>query len=288
MSNITVLGLGAMGSRMAARLLAAGHSVTVWNRTRQATEALGSLGATVAPTPRSAVADAEFVIAMVRDDAASHRVWLDEEQGALSGMAAAAVAIESSTLTPGWVKTLGSQIQRHDIAFLEAPVSGSRVQVDSGQLAYLLGGDPFVVERCLPVLKAMGSAFHHVGELGEGTLAKLATNALMAVQVTGLAEIIGFLKRSGADANRVLSAMAGTSVWPAVAGYLSGSMVSENFAPQFPVELIEKDLTYTLQEMGAPQLAPTIDAAHGAFLRAMAEGLAESNMTSVVRLYDKL
>ncbi|NIF31752.1 NAD(P)-dependent oxidoreductase [Enterobacter sp. Cy-643] len=288
MSNITVLGLGAMGSRMATRLLTAGHSVTVWNRTGQATEALASQGATVAPTPKSAVADAEFVIAMVRDDAASRRIWLDEEQGALSGMAAAAVAIESSTLTPGWVKTLGSQMQRHDIAFLEAPVSGSRVQVDSGQLAYLLGGDPFVVERCLPVLKAMGSAFHHVGELGEGTLAKLATNALMAVQVTGLAEIIGFLKRSGADANRVLSAMAGTSVWPAVAGYLSGSMLSENFAPQFPVELIEKDLGYTLQEMGSSQLAPMIDAARGVFLHAIDEGLAESNMTSVIRLYDKL
>lgn len=288
MSKITVLGLGAMGSRMAARLLAAGHSVTVWNRTSQASQALVTLGATQADSPAAAVADAEFVISMVRDDDASRRIWLDERSGALVCMPANSVAIESSTLTPGWVKTLGAQMQLHDIAFLEAPVSGSRLQVDSGQLAYLLGGDPFVVERCLPVLKSMGSAFHHVGELGEGTVAKLATNALMAVQVTGLAEIAGFLKRSGTDVNRVLSAMAGTSVWPAVAGYLSGSMLSENFAPQFPVNLIEKDLGYTLQEMGSPQLAPTIDAARRAFLRAIDEGLSESNMTSVVRLYDKI
>ncbi|AJZ89566.1 putative oxidoreductase [Beauveria bassiana D1-5] len=288
MSKITVLGLGAMGARMAARLLAAGHTVTVWNRTSQAAQALVTLGATEAGSPGDAVADAEFVISMVRDDDASRRIWLDERRGALACMPANSVAIESSTLTPGWVKTLGTLMQQHDVAFLEAPVSGSRVQVDSGQLAYLLGGDPFLVERCLPVLKSMGSAFHHVGELGEGTMAKLATNALMAVQVTGLAEIVSFLKRSGADANRVLSAMAGTSVWPAVAAYLSGSMLSENFAPQFPVNLIEKDLGYALQEMGSPQFAPTIDAARGAFLRAIDEGLGDSNMTSVVRLYDKI
>lgn len=287
MSKITVLGLGAMGSRMATRLLAAGHTVTVWNRTSQAAEALVNQGAAAAATPKSAVADAEFVISMVRDDAASRGVWLDEHSGALAGMAANSVAIESSTLTPGWVKTLGANMQQQDIAFLEAPVSGSRMQVDSGQLAYLLGGDPLVVERCVPVLKVMGSAFHHVGELGEGTVAKLATNALMAVQVAGLAELVGLLKRSSADAHRVLAAMAGTSVWPAVAGYLSSSMLSENFAPQFPVALIEKDLGYVLQEMGSSQLAPTIDTAHGAFLRAIDEGLAESNMTSVVRLYTR-
>ena len=101
MSRITVLGLGAMGSRMASQLLAAGHTVTVWNRTPDAAEALVKQGAFHARTPREASAGAEFVIAMLRDNDASRHVWLDREIGALSGMPAGAIAIESSTLTSG-------------------------------------------------------------------------------------------------------------------------------------------------------------------------------------------
>ena len=98
MSKISVLGLGAMGARMAAHLIKAGHDVTVWNRTADATKPLVAAGATQAQTPREAAAGAAFVVAMVRDDDASRRVWLDPDNGALAGMAAGAVAIESSTL----------------------------------------------------------------------------------------------------------------------------------------------------------------------------------------------
>ncbi|MBP3864324.1 MAG: NAD(P)-dependent oxidoreductase [Pseudomonas sp.] len=285
MSRITVLGLGAMGSRMASQLLAAGHTVTVWNRTPDAAEALVKQGAFHARTPREASAGAEFVIAMLRDNDASRHVWLDSEIGALSGMAAGAIAIESSTLTSGWIQELGTHMQHARVALLEAPVSGSRAQADARQLAYLAGGEEEVLERCLPLLRVMGSSVHHVGGLGHGALAKLATNAMLGIQVTGLAEVIGLLERNGADASRVLAAMAGTSVWPPVAAYLSGSMMTENFAPQFPVALIEKDFGYTLEEAGSAENAPTIAAAHNVFQRAAARGMGDRNMTSVVRLF---
>jgi len=162
MSKISVLGLGAMGARMAAHLIKAGHDVTVWNRTADAAKPLVAAGATQAQTPKEAAAGAAFVVAMVRDDDASRRVWLDPDNGALAGMSAGAVAIESSTLTPGWIRELGHAIAERGVALLEAPVSGSRVQADAGQLVYFVGGDDTTLARAEPVLKAMGSAVHHV------------------------------------------------------------------------------------------------------------------------------
>ncbi|HGI9957947.1 NAD(P)-dependent oxidoreductase [Pseudomonas aeruginosa] len=285
MSKIAVLGLGAMGSRMAANLIKAGHQVTVWNRSPAAVEALVAAGATAAATPKAAAGGAEFVIAMVRDDAASREVWLDAGHGALAGMAEGAVAIESSTLTPQWVRELGQHAAARGTTLLEAPVSGSRPQAEAGQLVYLVGGDGQALERAHPVLAAMGSAVHHVGVLGHGALTKLATNALLGIQVTTLAEIVGLLQHNGVDVQKALGAISSTSVWAPVAHYLVGTMVAGNFAPQFPIELIEKDFGYTVQVAGSAQAAPTIAAARGVFQQAITRGLAGQNMTGVVRLF---
>lgn len=285
MSSITVLGLGAMGSRMAANLIKAGHQVTIWNRSPAAVEALAAAGATAAATPRAAVSGAEFVIAMVRDDEASREVWLDAARGALAGMADGAIAIESSTLTPQWVRELGQLAAARGTALLEAPVSGSRPQAEAGQLVYLTGGDAQVLERARPVLAAMGSIVHHVGAVGDGALTKLATNALLGIQVTALAEIFGLLQHNGVDVQKALGAISGTSVWAPVAHYLASTMVAGNFAPQFPIELIEKDFGYIVQAAGSAEAAPTIAAARCVFQQAIARGLAGQNMTGVVRLF---
>lgn len=283
--KITVLGLGAMGSRMAANLLKAGYVVTVWNRTPGAAAALVAAGARQAPTPREAVAGANFVIAMVRDDEASSETWLAPDVGALAGMATDAVAIESSTLTPTWVRELGAAASKRGIALLEAPVSGSRPQAEAGKLVYLVGGDEAVLERAKAVLRTMGSSIHFVGPHGSGALVKLATNALLGVQVTTLAELIGLLKKSGADPDRAIEAIAGTPVWSPIANNLSHAMLTGNFAPQFPVELIEKDFGYMLRVAGSPEAAPTIAAARGVFQHAIERGSGPDNMTGVVRLF---
>ncbi len=285
MSNITVLGLGAMGSRMAANLISAGHDVTVWNRTSAAAEPLLSQGATQAFSPRAAVAGAKFVIAMLRDDVASQHVWLDPDTGALAGMTAGSVAIESSTLTPKWIQKLGAKMSIQNVSLLEAPVSGSRPQAEAGQLVYLIGGHADTLQRSRSLLEAMGSGIHHVGALGDGALVKLATNALLGIQVTALAEIIGLLKRHNTDVTKALAAIAGTSVWAPVATYLSATMLSGNFAPQFPVALIEKDFAYTLNAAGSAENAPTVAAAHHVFLQALEQNLGQENMTSVVKLF---
>jgi 3-hydroxyisobutyrate dehydrogenase len=286
MSKVTVLGLGAMGSRMAANILKAGHTVTVWNRSPEAGKDLVGAGATLAPTPKTAAQDADFVIAMVRDVEASHDLWLGET-GALAGLHPDAIAIESSTLRPNWVRELGAEANRRGLTFLEAPVAGSRPQAEAAQLVYFVGGDELAARRAEPILKAMGSTIHYVGPLGSGALVKLTTNALLGVQVTVFAEIIGLLQGVGADPARALKAISTTPVWSPAANYLTGTMLTGNFAPQFPVELIEKDFGYVLNEVNTPEAAPTVAAARGVFQRAIERGLGGDNMTGVVRLFTK-
>jgi 3-hydroxyisobutyrate dehydrogenase len=283
--NIAVLGLGAMGSRMAANLLKAGHAVTVWNRTPGAAAALVTQGAKHAQTPRDAAAGADLIIAMVRDDQASRDLWLASSNGALAGMKEGAIAIESSTLTPGWIRELGAAVAARGAALLEAPVAGSRPQAEAAQLVYFVGGDEAVLEHAKPVLATMGSTISHVGPLGSGALVKLSTNALLGIQVTALAELIGLLVRSGADAAGAMQAIGRTAVWSPAANHLSSSMLSGNFAPQFPIELIEKDFGYAIDVAGSPEAAPTIAAARGVFRKAITKGFGTENMTGVVQLF---
>ena len=183
------------------------------------------------------------------------------------------------------MRALGAEAMQRGLAFIEAPVAGSRPQAEAAQLVYFVGGDEVVADRARPVLNAMGSAVHFAGPLGTGALVKLATNALMGVQVTVFAEIIGLFQTAGADAAGALKAIAATPAWSPSANYLTGSMLAGNFAPQFPVELIEKDFGYVLREAGDPGAAPTISAAHGVFQRAIEQGLGAENMTGVVRLF---
>ena len=286
MSNIAFLGLGAMGGRMAARLLQAGYQVTVWNRSPDAANALELMGARVAISPREAAKEADFVIAMVRDDVASRQVWLDPETGALGGLRQGAIAIESSTLSQAWIFELGQAIDASGNAFLEAPVSGSRPQAEAGQLIFFVGGSEEAAKRAEPVLGSMGGAIHHVGRLGSAAMTKLATNALLGVQVTAMAELIGILKHSGVDAARVLELLAGTVVCSPFAKRAADSMLSGNFAAQFPVELVAKDFAYALASVASPALAPTLVAAQQVFAEAERRGLGAEHLTSVVKLFE--
>ncbi len=285
MSNVAFLGLGAMGSRMAARLLQAGHQVSVWNRSPSAAEALAEAGAHVAATPHDAAQGADFVIAMLRDDEASQQVWLAPNTGALAAMREGAIAIESSTLSRHWIAELGSAVLAFGVQFLEAPVSGSRPQAEAGQLVYFLGGDEATAQAAESLLSTMGCAIHYVGPLGSGAMTKLATNALLGIQVTALAELIGILQHAGVNADRVIQAMAATVVCSPFAKRAADGMLAANFTPQFPVELVAKDFGYVLAAAGSAESAPTIAAALQVFTAAEQRGWGDEHRTSVVKLF---
>ena len=287
MSAIAVLGLGAMGARMATRLVAAGHAVTVWNRSPQATQPLRALGATVASTPRIAVQGAEIVIAMVFDDAASRAVWLDENTGALGGLSAGALAMESSTLTPAWLQELGAAVTARGAAFIDAPVAGSRPQAEAGQLIFMVGGETAAIERVRPVLLQLGGALHHVGPLGSGAWLKLVVNSLFATQVAAIAEQLALLRAAGVDPERALAALKAMPVTSAAAGGAATLMLARNFAPQAPVDLIAKDLGYAVLSAGRVGASLFITSAVAErYKAASAAGFGEENLVAVSKLHD--
>jgi len=287
MNKVAFLGLGAMGSRMAANLLRAGHEVTVWNLTPEPTKALVAAGGKLAKTPREAAEGNEFVVTMVTNDAASRQVWLDTANGALLGMKPGAVAIECSTLTPTWVHELASVMSQVGVMLLDAPVSGSTPQAERAELVFLVGGDANSLQRAEPVLKALGSTIRHAGPAGSGAFAKLATNALMGVQLAALAELIGMLRSQQVDPRPILDAVSATSMWNPHLTRDADSMLTGNFEPQFPVRLLEKDLGYTVQTGGGEASMPTVSAVRNVFRKAMDENLGNLNMTAVVKLFSR-
>lgn len=286
MTRVGFIGVGAMGSRMAANLLRAGHEVTVYDLFPEAARRLTSSGAKTARSPREAAKGSEFVFTMVRDDEASRQVWLDEKNGALGGMEPGATAIESSTVTPAWIRELGSEFSKAGKRLLEAPVSGSTPQAESAQLIFLTGGDLETLKLAEPILKVLGSSVKYAGPFGAGALAKLVTNTLMGVQLATIAEMIGMLKHQGVDPKRVLEAVSATALWSRHLTNDAASMLDAQFETHFPIKLLEKDLGYTVKTAGGDQAVPTVSTVRDLFQKAIDQKLGDLDMTAIVKLFD--
>lgn len=286
MKTVAVLGTGAMGSRMAKRLLKAGYPTVVYNRTAERARALVDDGATVAATPREAAARADAVIAMVSDDTASRAMWFDDGDGAAAGLRRDALAIESSTLTPAWIGELGATLGAQGARFLDAPVVGSRPQADAGALIYLVGGAADHVAAARDLLAAMGGAVHHVGATGSATVVKLAVNAVFACQAAALAEVLGVVRHAGLDVKETMKLLATLPITsPAMQG-VGAQIVDRNFAPLFPVSLVEKDLRYVLalaRAVGAA--APSCQTVHDLFAGANASGHGGDNISGIAQIF---
>ncbi|MAK63013.1 MAG: 3-hydroxyisobutyrate dehydrogenase [Ponticaulis sp.] len=283
--KIGFIGLGAMGSRIAVNLLAAGHDLAVWNRTPMAADDLVEKGARFAANPRDCASGAEFVMSCVRDDQASRSIWLEGETAAIHGLSPNAIAIESSTLTIDWTKQLGNAFAEKGLAFLDAPVLGSRPQAEGKTLIHVVGGDEAVFTRAQPVLADMGGAQHLMGPVGTGAAMKLMVNAMMGVQVTALAELLAATEKDGISKARAADVFGSTIVCSPQMKIVSGLMAQGNHAPLFPVELIEKDLGYAVKEAGGAQALPVTSAARDVFTSAVTVGDGDLNMSAVAKLY---
>lgn len=283
--KVAFLGLGAMGSRMAKNILAAGFNLAVWNRSEAAQKPLQQAGARSAKTPKEAAEGADIVIAMVTDDKASERVWTDPTDGALAGMKTGAIAVEMSTLTPAWIAELAKIAAKHSVKLLDAPVSGSLPNAEARQLIVMTGGDADAFELAKPVLSAMGPV-HHVGPTGHGAFYKLAVNALMGIQIAGWAEILGLLAKNGVNPSNALNLLSTMPVCSPVATGMSKLMLAHDFAPRFTNALIAKDFRYVQQTAAQTgSRTPISDSASGVFDAAQKEMGAE-NVTSVIRFYE--
>ena len=282
MQRVALLGLGTMGAGMAANWLAKGFGLTVWNRTRARTQALADKGAKVATTPREAAEGADCVFAMGADDAASRAVWLGDD-GALAGAKTGAVVVESSTLTPDWVRELAGRARARGCAFLDAPVGGSRQAAASGELRLFVGGDAATLDKARPALIAIGSKIDLLGPAGAGATWKLINNQLVAAQVAALGEALDVARKAGFRPVQISSLILnGAASSPIVKMKLPSMLNGDYDEPDFALSLMLKDARYAAalaQSLGAP--ADLVSSAVKAFARAEAKGLGAKDIAAV-------
>ena len=209
--RVAFCGLGIMGGPMAANLARAGFELSVYTRTTEKAERFAAEhGARAAATPREAAEGASAVITMVPDAPEVEEVLLGE-QGAVHGLADGALAIDMSTIAPTAARAIGERLADDGVAFLEAPVSGSRPKAEDGTLTIMVGGEREAFERALPLFEAMGERIVHVGPQGHAQLAKLLTNTMGAVHAVALAESVLAAERAGLDPDAFLEVAAGSA-----------------------------------------------------------------------------
>jgi 3-hydroxyisobutyrate dehydrogenase len=280
--RIAFLGLGLMGSGMARRLIAAEFSVAVYNRDRAKAHDFAGLGAEIAASPRAAASGAAVIISMVADDTASRAVWLGPD-GALAAAEPEALVIECSTLSIDWIGELADTCQTRGLAFLDAPVTGSRTQAATGELNFLVGGDAAVLNRARPVLTAMSRSIVHLGPVGSGARVKLINNFVCGVQVAAMAEAIALIERCGLERAPSLEILTSGAPGSPLVKTISGRMTAPDYTPHFLARLMAKDLRYAIQIADDCSLElETARAALTQFQRAVAGGHGDKDIAAVV------
>jgi 3-hydroxyisobutyrate dehydrogenase len=206
--RVAFLGLGNMGTGMAGRLIAAGHAVSVFNRSPGRAAPLEKLGARSAPSPRAAAQHADVIIGMTADDESSNAIWLGEQGALAADNSPHALAIECSTLSHDWVLELAQRVRTRGFRYVDAPVTGLPDAASTGTLTLLVGAEPADLDAARPIFASLATRVLHFGPVGQGTVYKLMINLMGAVQIASAAEGIVLAERAGLDLKLVADAVA--------------------------------------------------------------------------------
>ena len=248
MSTVAFIGLGAMGSRMAMNLHAAGHSLRVFNRDREKTKQFADKGIKVCDSPAEAAKGAEFVCSIVSDDIATREVMLgtDGKSGVVGAAAAGTIILDSSTNTPAMAREAAKAAAAKGIIYLDAPVSGSLAQAQGKELVILVGGDKAAFDKAQPVLLGMGRMVRRIGGSGAGATLKLINNMLSATLTAAIAEAALAAEAADLDRDATMEVLAEGAAGSRLMKTKLPKMFKRDFSPQFQLELMEKDLRYFL------------------------------------------
>jgi 3-hydroxyisobutyrate dehydrogenase-like beta-hydroxyacid dehydrogenase len=247
--KVAFLGLGVMGGPMAGHLAAAGHQVTVYNRTAAKAQAwVAKHGGRAAPTPRAAAEGAEFVFSCVGNDADLRAVITGDEDGAFAGMARGAVLVDHTTASADIARELHGRAKARGLHFVDAPVSGGEAGAVNGLLTVMCGGDAAPFDAMQPVAMAFAKAVTRLGDSGAGQLAKMVNQICIAGIVQGLSEAIAFGARAGLDMPAVLDVIGKGAAQSWQMDNRGKTMVDDKFDFGFAVDWMRKDLGLVLDE----------------------------------------
>jgi 3-hydroxyisobutyrate dehydrogenase len=281
MARLAFCGTGQMGMPMAARLIDAGHDLTVWNRSAGKTKPLLALGARLADSPAAATREAEAAITMLADPEALHDVVLGPH-GVAEGLPEGAMLVEMSTVGPDAVRELAMRL-RPRVHVIDAPVLGSVAAAEAGELKIFVGASPEEFSRWVKVLAAMGTPFH-LGPLGSGASMKLVANSTLGALMTALGEALSLADRLGLDRNDVFDVLVGSPIG-VTARSKRNLITSGRYPPNFKLRLAVKDMDLvhdTASRLGLD--LRVAEAARSWFEDAAAKGFGEMDYSAVVAL----
>jgi 3-hydroxyisobutyrate dehydrogenase-like beta-hydroxyacid dehydrogenase len=288
MSRVAFLGLGIMGSRMAAVLARKGFELTVWNRTAARAEEFVAAheGATAASTPAEAAAGAEIVVTMVVDGPQVEHVLLGPD-GVAHGAAAGTLCVDCSTIGPSITRSIAEALAPHSLSLVDAPVTGSSPRAEDGTLTIMAGGADEDFERARPVLEAMGRLVVHAGPLGQGQMVKLINNAVAASNAAVLGQALVVGARAGVDLDALTAVMGAGSGGSAMLDLKARPMREHDYSTLFKLEHMLKDVRLCLEEgqaVGAP--FPFAALTREILSAGMGRGLGEADFAALIEVLE--
>ncbi|MBF0108889.1 MAG: NAD(P)-dependent oxidoreductase [Magnetococcales bacterium] len=279
MNDIGWIGLGIMGQAMAWNVAKGGFSLRVFNRSPDKCLPFKEKGIPVDRAPGGLVAHSQVIVLMVTGPEALAEMIHALTQQDLSGR----IVINASTVSVAATEAAAQAVSVAGGDFLDAPVSGSMIPAQNGQLVFLAGGETSVLDRCRPLLATMGKAVVHCGAVGDGTRMKLAVNLMLANMVHGLSETLVFAEKIGLKLTDVISALQSGVMAAPLLKMKGDSIIARDFSAHFPLDLVFKDLNLILEEAGRRgAVLPVTAIVRESFNSAMAHGLGREDIGAVV------
>jgi len=287
-ATLGFVGLGAMGSGMARRLLSAGHELHGYNRTEEKARPLVEHGLILEPSPRAVATAADIVFTMVTNVAAVRAV-AEGPDGILAGLRLGAVWVDMSTVAPALSRELAEQARAVGADMVDAPVSGSISTLGEGRLSIMVGGREETYERVRPVLLDIGPTVHRVGENGQAVLLKIAINLSLFVQMTAFSEGLLLAEKHGIDRERAVEAMLSSVIASPMIKYRGPFVLDMPDEAWFDVDMMQKDMLLALEagrEVDVP--LPTTAASNELLTAARAMGLAHHDFAIVYEVLARM
>ena len=246
MAELGFVGLGVMGSRMVKRLMAAGHHVTGYNRTRSKAQWLIDAGMVWASSPREVAERSDVSFSMVTNTQALSEIS-EGPNGILAGLRAGKVHVDMSTVSPAFSRELAERAAERGAAMLDAPVSGSVVTLEAGNLSIMVGGDPSVFEQVKPILQDIGPKVNYVGQNGLAVTTKIATNLSLAVQMLAFSEGVLIAEKSGIRREVAVEVLLNSVIASPMVKYRGPFVLEMPDEAWFSVNMMQKDMNLALE-----------------------------------------
>jgi 3-hydroxyisobutyrate dehydrogenase len=285
---LAFIGLGIMGLPMAGHLLAAGHPLTVFSRTKSKADGLVAKGAKWADSPADAAAAAEIVFICVTDTPDVEAV-IAGERGVLHGARRGAVVVDHSTISPSATRRLCEHLAARHVALVDAPVSGGDVGAKNATLSIMCGGDKSAFERVEPLLRVVGKTITYCGPSGAGQSTKLVNQILVSVTNLAVCEALVFARQNGLDLEKTIQAIGAGAAGSWQLTNLGPKMAAHDFRPGFMIDLQQKDLRLVMQSAGESRTSlPAASLVHQLFTAAQAAGHGKDGTQALFRVLEKL